>query len=221
MKIFYIHYPHQLNKKTFNAYISKLPDFLKYKIKRYRRWQDQQAGMWGKLLLIKGLREIGLDKNLIRQIEYTEYQRPYFPKELGVQLDFNITHSGFLVACVFSEIQRTGIDVEHIRPIDIQYFTKQFSEKEIRQMYEADDTNRAFFERWCQKEAIIKVDGRGLSIPLPQVRIEGLTAQVDSQTFYLKPLNLIEDYVGCLASTKPIEDVEIEEIDTHSIGVSK
>lgn len=212
MKIFYIHHPHQLNERAFSTYLQELPLSIQQKIRRYKRWKDRQAGLWGKLLLVKGLEQMGYGKNAINHLKYTHFQRPYFPKETAIHLDFNITHSGFVVACVLSKTQRIGIDVEEVRLIEIHHFTQQFSEKEMQQMYNADNTEKAFFERWCQKEAIIKVDGRGLSIPLPQVHIEGSTARVEEQTFYLKSLNLVEGYVSYLASTKPIGDVEVKKI---------
>ncbi|MEZ4884134.1 MAG: 4'-phosphopantetheinyl transferase superfamily protein [Chitinophagales bacterium] len=217
MKIFFIHHPDQLPAKTFNTYLQQLPIPIQQKIRRYRRWKDQQAGLWGKLLLAKALKEFGYDKKLLSHLQYTTYQRPYFPENMEIKMDFNITHSGFVVACVVSEKQRIGIDVEHIRPIEIHHFTKQFSTIEIQQMYGAQNTERAFFERWCQKEAIIKVDGRGLSIPLPQVLIEGLTAKVEDQIFYLQPLQLVDDYASYLASTEPIEGFEVQEMTIEAL----
>ncbi|MFK7908113.1 MAG: 4'-phosphopantetheinyl transferase superfamily protein, partial [Chitinophagales bacterium] len=161
MKIFYIHHPLQLDSQTFNRLLRQIPFELQEKIKRYRRWKDQQAGLWGKLLLMKSLEEMGLEKNSLQHLQYTSYQRPYFPEHLGFGIDFNISHSGFAVACVVSQQQRIGIDIEQVRPIEIKHFTEQFSPAEMQQMYDTADTQRAFFERWCQKEAIIKVDGRG------------------------------------------------------------
>lgn len=212
MKIFYIHHPLQLDSHTFTRFLQQIPFELQQKIKRYRRWKDQQAGLWGKLLLMKSLEEMGLDKNGLQHLQYTSYQRPYFPKELGFGIDFNISHSGFAVACVVSSKQRIGIDIEQIRPIEIKHFTEQFSPMEMQQMHESENTQRAFFERWCQKEAIIKVDGRGLSIPLPQVKIEGLEAKIKSQTFYLKAWDSVENHVSYLASDEPIEGIEVKKL---------
>ncbi|MGB0929681.1 MAG: 4'-phosphopantetheinyl transferase family protein [Chitinophagales bacterium] len=217
MKIFYIHHPHQLNERAFDTYLHKLPLLIQQKIRRYRKWKDQQAGLWGKLLLMRGLEEMGYKRSLIHHLQYTSYQRPYFPQNSGIHLDFNITHSGFVVACVLSKKQRIGIDVEHIRSIEIHHFTQQFSQEELRQMYDAENIERAFFERWCQKEAIIKVDGRGLSIPLPDVKIEGLTAKVGNQTFYLKPLDLVEGYMSYLASNEPIGEIEVQKMEIMNL----
>ena len=197
-----------------------LPYPIQQKIRRYRRWQDQQAGLWGKLLLMKGLEKLSHSKNLLNHLQYTDYQRPHFPQYLGLNLDFNISHSGFAVAYVMSEKQRIGIDIEQIRPIEIRHFTEQFSPKEMQQMYDAEDTQQAFFRRWCQKEAIIKVDGRGLNIPLPQVHIEGKTAQVEEQVFYLKELDLIEGYVSYLASNHPIEEMEIKSVSIQELALT-
>ncbi len=155
---------------------------------------------------------MGLEKNSLQHLQYTSYQRPYFPKELGFGIDFNISHSGFAVACVVSTKQGIGIDIEQIRRIEIKHFTEQFSPREMQQMYESEDTQKAFFERWCQKEAIIKVDGRGLSIPLPQVKIEGSIAKIKSQTFYLKAWDSVQNYVSYLASDEPIEKIEVRRL---------
>ncbi len=221
MKILYIHHPQELPKLSFQRYLQQLPFPLQQKILRYRFWKDRQAGLWGKLLLMKGLEEMGYSKNTLQHLQYTSYQRPYFPKNLELELDFNISHSGYAVACAISLQQRIGIDIEQIRPIEIHHFSQQFSPEEMQKMYDAPDTQRTFFERWCQKEAIIKVDGRGLSIPLPQVKIGGLQANIGGEIFHLKPLELLEGYVSCLASTQPIEEVELEEVNIGALSSLK
>ena len=47
-----------------------LPDILAKKINRYRKWEDRQSVLFGKLLLLKGLQEYGFPTNCLKQLEY-------------------------------------------------------------------------------------------------------------------------------------------------------
>jgi 4'-phosphopantetheinyl transferase len=61
-----------------------------------------------------------------------------------------------------------GIDVEEIKPIDFDIAKRFFSSNEHRQfLQQPEDKKLAFFyDIWTMKEAVIKAEGKGLSIPL-------------------------------------------------------
>ena len=86
------------HKKIIDHY---LPDFsaeYQDKIKRYRRWQDAQLSLLGRILLVKGLEQInyGFDES---NLNYTSFNKPYLENNA---IHFNISHSGFFCFVVWA-----------------------------------------------------------------------------------------------------------------------
>lgn len=83
-------------------------------------------------------------------------------------LGFNLSHSGerFLIAAARG--CAPGVDVERIRPrADLERLGRRFfSPAERRALAAAADPALAFHRLWARKEAVIKADGRGVSIGL-------------------------------------------------------
>jgi len=86
------------------------------------------------------------------------------------ELEFNLTHSGDFALIAIARGHRLGIDLERIRPeissqgIARQYFSK--SEFAELQTLPLEQRQAAFFTCWTRKEAYIKAQGLGLSLPL-------------------------------------------------------
>lgn len=198
--IYYIRFDHQLAIHRFTELLSRLPGQMAERIKRYRRWQDAHAALYGKLLLQQALDDHDLALSL-QDLKWSAYQRPYFEHP---GFDFNISHSGEYVLCAFSLYGRLGVDVEAIRPLDITDFRNLFTTHEWHQIEKAPNTLQAFFDHWTRKEAIVKADGRGLSAPLLNVPTSEKTCKVEHQTWHLSPLSLEGDYKACLASSQAI-----------------
>ncbi|HSB01710.1 MAG TPA: 4'-phosphopantetheinyl transferase superfamily protein [Anaerolineales bacterium] len=85
-------------------------------------------------------------------------------------LEFNLSHSSDVALIAISQERRVGIDVERIRPgissqvIAQQYFSKfEFAELQTLPL---EQKEAAFFTCWTRKEAYIKAQGLGLSLPL-------------------------------------------------------
>ncbi len=83
---------------------------------------------------------------------------------------FNLSHSGGMIVCAVANARRIGVDVEDVN--------RDSASKGLAERYfapaEADDVKRLsgdamrnrFFRYWTLKEAYIKADGRGLTMPL-------------------------------------------------------
>ena len=99
-----------------------------------------------------------------------EYGKP-FAKNLNVE--FSVSHSDNLVVCAVSDCP-IGIDVEKIRPIDLNIAEEFCSEGELEYIFGGDrkevgylacgedEALTRFFEIWTAKEAYSKFTGRGL-----------------------------------------------------------
>jgi 4'-phosphopantetheinyl transferase len=170
------------------------------RIRRFYRWQDAQASLIGKLLLLEAWKPYGLGARDLPGLTYTEYQRPYLPGHH----DFNITHSGTMVACAINPEGRVGIDIEFYNTIDLNDFKNLWTEREYRHIYDPASSLEVFFHYWARKEAVIKADGKGMSIPLKEIDINGNEGIVYNQEkFYLQNLDLTAEGASWVATDKP------------------
>jgi 4'-phosphopantetheinyl transferase len=156
----------KLPKLKFKKYIDDLPSPIKKQILGYHRWQDQQASLFGKLLLKQGLkRSINIHGNPLVNIQYSKYSRPFIN---GILVDFNISHSGEYVVCAFGNGCRVGIDIEQMKTIDPSEFKPYFSANE-NQFIQLNESR--FFYVWTRKEAFLKATGSGLTDNLGEIDV--------------------------------------------------
>lgn len=155
---------------VWDGYLCRLPQEHREQVLRYKFREDAQACLYGKLLLLRCLEELGIRHLRLEDLRYTSHQRPYFN---DAAIDFNISHSGRFVVCAAAEDIRLGIDIEQIKPVDVTDFQEQFSDDEMRLIRSDHGSFVNFYSLWTKKEALIKADGKGLSIPLKQISVVG------------------------------------------------
>lgn len=95
------------------------------------------------------------------------YGKPVLPDH---KLEFNLSHSGDVALVAITHEQKVGVDLECIRQgISSQVIARQyFSKSEVAELQTLPPEQReiAFFTCWTRKEAYIKAQGLGLSLPL-------------------------------------------------------
>lgn len=99
------------------------------------------------------------------------YGRPFVAEpRLTRPFYFSLSHTEGCVACAISRHQAIGIDVERVRPRSSLMETAEsvFSPDEINALRDLrpEEFVDRFFDYWTVKEAYVKADGRGLSLPL-------------------------------------------------------
>jgi len=107
---------------------------------------------------------------------YSRYGKPAIRECVEtVALRFNLAHAGDLALYAFTLRRDVGIDIEVIDP---QFFSEAiarqfFSPREVTALLEFPVSERphAFFDCWTRKEAFIKAQGMGLSLPLNQFEV--------------------------------------------------
>jgi 4'-phosphopantetheinyl transferase len=101
-------------------------------------------------------------------IVYNEFGKPELCGGAGPL--FNVSHSEGRIAIALGFGAPVGIDIERVRPgpewpdLSRRYFAPR--EAEYIESLNPEQRNQAFFEIWTRKEAYVKAQGRGLSIPL-------------------------------------------------------
>ena len=83
-------------------------------------------------------------------------------------IGFNVSHSGDRFVVAVAAGMEPGVDVERIRPRrNLEGLCRRFfSPAEREEVAAAPDPLEAFHRIWTRKEAVIKADGRGVSIGL-------------------------------------------------------
>jgi 4'-phosphopantetheinyl transferase len=119
-------------------------------------------------------------------------------------LEFNLSHSGDLVAYAFSSVP-LGIDVEQRRDLDGAALVKRFFtplEWQEWQELPAADQERVFFQVWTIKEAYLKAIGTGLARSLSTIPVQLSPPWQLRQTaadWQIEVLELPTGYLGAVA----------------------
>lgn len=96
-----------------------------------------------------------------------EYGKPFLPDH---KMEFNLSHSGDFALIAVARGRKVGVDVELIREdVELENLAaRYFSPREVSEFMALSPEQRTlgFFNCWTRKEAYIKAQGRGLSLPL-------------------------------------------------------
>lgn len=145
-----------------------LPDFMQKQASAYVKEEDRKRCVLGKLLLLKGLMDLGYGRHVLSGVRPGNHQRPY----LNSQVDFNISHAGNYVACALSTETRLGIDLEQVQPLNLDSMKELvLNENECKRLAEAQRPLDYFYDIWTLKEAALKAGGTGLMSPISEVEI--------------------------------------------------
>ncbi len=208
-----------LSDYLFDALLYSLPESMQAYIRKFRFSDDQYRSMYGRLLLKQALCQHTNSAASIREFSIDHNKRPHLPTE--PDFDFNISHSGDIVVClVATNANRIGVDIEEKKRINLSDYSSLWRVEEVTYMNSDDraDYLDRFYQLWTQKEAVIKADGRGMSLPFNDIHINQATktADVDKQKWQLHPLSIDERYTAHLASLNPVDSVMIEYVPATS-----
>lgn len=140
-------------------------------------------------------------------------KKPYLPSHPSVF--FNVTHAGdyAMIAIARSPV---GVDIEYInRNFDYKEILPTiFAEIEIDTVNNDNDKHGTFYRFWTRKEAIVKAIGKGIDDDLPKIIITDGLHYVplflvgNFKTINVCSFNLNSDYVGAIAFTENVIDVD-------------
>lgn len=135
------------------------------------------------------------------------------PSLTDSNLQFNLSHSGSCALLAVSPLHKAGIDVERIRTdVEIEALARRFfSQRENIELMVLPREKRmaAFYRYWTLKEAYIKAQGLGLSLPLDSFDVSltskksGLKATrpdpIEATRWTLSSLEVDPEYAGAVA----------------------
>jgi 4'-phosphopantetheinyl transferase len=203
IRVYHTQFAARFSEETWTRYSAGIPQKLLESISRYKRWEDRQSKLLGKLLLRGCLADLGYGSDALHDLAYNQYGRPF----LDYPMDFNISHSGGCVVCAVATEGKVGVDVEQIRMVPLADFSNCFTAGEWREINGANEKHARFFRMWTIKESVMKANGGGLSIPFLDVSISGECATLYGTVWRLKELDLYPGYM-CHLSTN-VEEMEI------------
>jgi 4'-phosphopantetheinyl transferase len=205
MIVLYTFIDEQKHEYLFDKYSKICTEEFNTKILKYRRWQDAQLSLLGRILLKHGLKQYFNINDF--EIDYTSNHKPFL-KDKGMH--FNISHAGNLVVCGISEFS-IGVDIEYIdTKINYNDFKSQMTPNEFNKIHLSDDKVRSFFTYWTEKEAVIKAHGKGLLIPLQSFEVFLNQTLIENSKFYLKEFFIHKEYQCCIASNNDIQKQNIQ-----------
>ncbi|MGE8556347.1 MAG: 4'-phosphopantetheinyl transferase family protein [Chryseobacterium jejuense] len=199
MVILYTFISEEKHQYFLDQYLNSFPESFRQDILKYRRWQDAQLSLLGRVLLQLGLKShYHIDEV---QIIRSPDNKPYLKDH---PLHFNISHSKELVVCAIGEFP-IGIDVEFIDDkINYLDFQFQMTRHEFDKIERSKDQIRDFFLYWTQKESVMKAHGGGMVIPLDSFEIVNDECEIECKKFFTKEIFIDENYQICIASDEKI-----------------
>lgn len=200
--LYYAFFSGTMSEALFIERLNTVPMVFKKRIQKFMRQQDACASLIGKLLLMRGFRDFGLPDDLL-DLQLGKYGKPYLPNH---PIGFNISHSGNCIVCIVTdESCSLGVDVEEIKPIAVVDLPSVWTPEEWKDI--ETGSLDVFYEYWTRKEAIIKLDGRGISIPLDTIDVRKQEIIFDNKVCFLRSIDIGKDYKLNLASFKMINEV--------------
>lgn len=204
--IYYAYLSEKNHENLLKTNLNKFPKEYQHKIENFRRWQDGQSSILGRLLLYKGIKDLSGDKIHYDDLKYTKYKKPYFENS---SIKFNISHSGEIVVCALCHNYEIGIDIELITNVELNDFKSQMTTKEWDNTLLSNNRDDSFFDYWTQKEAVIKANGNGLTIPLRSFEILDNSTQIKKEKFFLQKIMIDENYKCYIAQNVRISQFSI------------
>ena len=147
------------------AALAALPQWRRDKALRFRHAQGRKECAFAYLLLCRALRQVyGIDEQ--PRFQVGEHGKPTLVGHPGVH--FNLSHCRKAIACVVAD-QPVGVDVEQLGRYNEPLARRVLCQPELEAVLRAPDPQLPFTRLWTQKEAVVKLTGRGIDDDLPNL----------------------------------------------------
>lgn len=183
-----------------NALISSLPQWRREVALRYKFEQGRRECCLSYLLLCDMLREsFGITSQ--PRFIIGEHGKPTLDVANG-DIMFNISHCKRAVACIISDTENVGIDVECTGRYTTALADYCMSDSEKDNIAIANNPDGMFTELWTRKEALLKLTGEGITDDLKTV----LSSSRTNDITLISGLNIDRGYAWSLARRRKIKN---------------
>lgn len=143
----------------------------KDRAKRYLRANDQRSFIAAHTLKRLVLAVATDTEPQLLQFRTNEFGKPELTG--GDVISFNISHTQGMVAIACSRTGAIGVDVECLKDLalDMLWMKQVFTDDEVQAIRNAPDSIRVLLRFWTAKEAVMKADGKGMSLPINEIKI--------------------------------------------------
>jgi 4'-phosphopantetheinyl transferase len=156
--------------------------------------------------------ELRKEKVSLADLQYTKFGRPYFDSLRN--FDFNISHSGNMVVCAIIDEGRIGIDIEERTNIDIIDFEEQFSDTEWVHIKDEKFPYYTFYDCWTKKEAVLKADGRGMTLSLHRIDTIGSgKVTIGNDSWFFQKIDAFRNYTCNIACSVLQNNIHLHSVD--------
>ncbi|MGC4019657.1 MAG: 4'-phosphopantetheinyl transferase superfamily protein [Muricomes sp.] len=146
-----------------------------FSVSRYKLYDDRMRSASGKILARILLAEYLKCPIGDIRIKKGKYGKPIVDSACGQDiLQYNVSHSGDMVALAFTKVRAVGIDIEEQKSIpEYRELAENFFTLEESSRIMKEKNIDLFFQYWTAKEAYVKALGLGLYKDFKSFYIEG------------------------------------------------
>ena len=150
----------KMSEVEFQALYYKSDENRKAKADRLRKRPAKRLSIAaGELMRNAIANEFNIDAKELR-FRTGKSGKPYVE---NVRVEFSISHSGNIAVCALSD-KPVGIDVEHLRDVNMNVAKRLFTPDEQNYVFEKWAlAKQRFLEIWTRKEAYVKMLGKGIT----------------------------------------------------------
>lgn len=184
-----------------NVSEKKIQEILTYtdisKARRFIHQADHNRYLTARIFLFGWLKKEKIHRSEKLNLSYNSFGKPFLP---GIEIQFNWTHSGDMIALILSSVD-CGIDIELDTGKVLYDYQSLCTELELNWLDQKQrDTgvsgNMCFMDLWTAKESVVKAKGTGLSVDPRQIEIKHKNNRSERWSCFHE-----STYYGC---TKPI-----------------
>ena len=198
----------QLDTMLEEQWLSALSLQKKASIQRLLFYRDRMTSLSGLRLLNICAQDEGLENFKLNDVQYPDTGKPFWENNNGFY-DFNISHSGNFILIAASTTIKIGVDVEEIRQLKQLNFKRVMSHKELVKIQQRPVL---FFDLWSKKEAVVKAANTVGLARMSDVKLKQDVAMLDGKTWYLKSIDLDEQYAINMASSDPVGELIVKQL---------
>ncbi|MBT2291745.1 4'-phosphopantetheinyl transferase superfamily protein [Paenibacillus albidus] len=208
-KIIALKLPEQLSPESYAYFTARVSKARRERLTRFIHIKDAYRSLFGEILVRYILCGQFGQRNGHIQFE----QNPFGKPGVSGQPDFeyNVSHSGDWVLMIWGTNEGAlGVDVEQIKPIDLEVAERFFSveEKAALKSKPAGEQLEFFYDLWTLKESYIKAIGTGLSRPLDSFTVQqrkdgGFSLITEGELMYFQTYTIAPTYKAAACSSCP------------------